>query len=227
MVLVSGLDSESFRVIVLLNSTFLDVAKSNATAQLYAARDRLKLSFYSVSNFSQALTDTPFDAEKLKVKLSKASKSKIHHVSDIYRLVAIYKLGGWYFDIDSVIMKPLQRHFRHRNVLSSDQNVNYNPNKLWKAKDPVTGQESLGSSVANGVFHMSANQSQLLWKTMEYGAQAVELDENNIDWSSLGSIPLTRALRDLCGIKAGDFASQQVTGKPQKNSALFSLHHPL
>ena len=132
------------------------------------------------------------------------SKTPIHHVSDVLRLVAIYRLGGWYFDIDTVILKSLDV-YRGRHVLCTDQNSDAIKKSLNRI-DPTHGLPSVGNSVANGVFHMAKNESDLMWKTM-----SLARSESNMAWSSVGSVPLTSALRMICGIRPGDFAAKHVT----------------
>ena len=61
------------------------------------------------------------DKSAFKAKIFK-SKTWIHHVSDAIRLVALYRIGGWYFDTDTVIMKSLNT-FEARNIFSTDQNT--------------------------------------------------------------------------------------------------------
>ena len=105
-----------------------------------------------------------------------------------------------------MILKDLNKDFGLKNILASDQD-----SKMTKdALDPEYGTKSIGGSVANGFFHMFKNESQLLWNAMAYVANSLETE---LSWSSLGSTPLTRALRDLCGIKPGEFAYQFITGK--------------
>ena len=102
--------------------------------------------------------------------------------------MSIWKLGGWYFDIDTVILRNLDP-FLSRNVLSSDQNSS-------KDFDSESGFEILGQTVANGVFHMANNQSDLIYETMENARKTYDAES----WASLGAIPLTQALRNICKI---------------------------
>ena len=53
-------------------------------------------------------------------------------------------MKGWYFDIDTVIMKPLDA-FIQRNILSTDQN--YQKGMRPDVPDPKTGLVSLGHSL--------------------------------------------------------------------------------
>jgi len=198
--------NDALRIIVLLNSTQLDVHANNATSQLYKARNELNINFYSASNFDEILVNTPLDDKFLKRKIRHLSKTPIHHVSDALRLVAIYRLGGWYFDIDTVIFKSLDVYYG-KNVLSTDQNSEAIKKMPKNAIiDPEHGIQSVGNSVANGVFHMAKNGSDLMWETM-----VLAKSDREMIWSSVGSTPLTSALRKICGIKPTDFAAQHVT----------------
>ena len=57
--------NNDLRIIVLLNSTILDVNSNNATNQLYKSRDKLRINFYSVSNFDEILANTPLGSVSL------------------------------------------------------------------------------------------------------------------------------------------------------------------
>ena len=47
--------SSDYRVIVLLNSTQLNISANNSTSQLYQAKNELRIDFYSISNFDEIL----------------------------------------------------------------------------------------------------------------------------------------------------------------------------
>ena len=102
--------------------------------------------------------------------------------------------------------------YHGKNVLSTDQNSEVITKMPKNAIiDPEHGLQSVGTSVANGVFHMAKNGSDLMWETM-----VLAKSDREMIWSSVGSTPLTSALRKICGIKPTDFAAQHVTGKEQK-----------
>ena len=110
-----------------------------------------------------------------------------------------------------MILKSLDV-YNGRNVLSTDQNSEA-IKKLPNIIDPKHGIQSVGTSVANGVFHMARNESELMWETM-----SLARSERDMIWSSVGSTPLTSALRKICGIQPGDFAAEHVTGKKNLES---------
>ena len=119
--------------------------------------------------------------------------------------MSTWKLGGWYFDIDTVILKSLDP-FIDRNVLSTDQNCF--SESTSQAIDPDSGLKMMGQTVANGVFHISHNESQLIYETMKNAQKTYEAN----NWASLGAIPLTQALRNICKIQQSEFAANFVTG---------------
>ena len=88
------MNSKDFYVIVLLNSTHLDIKGSNATSQLYQSREELRLRFYSAMNLDDSLKGTPLDNKRVLRKI-RQSKNWIHHISDSIRLASIYKLGNY------------------------------------------------------------------------------------------------------------------------------------
>ena len=109
-----------------------------------------------------------------------------------------------------MILKSLDV-YHGKNVLSTDQNSEVIKKMPKNAIiDPEHGLQSVGNSVCNGVFHMAKNGSELIWETM-----ALAKSNQEMIWSSVGSTPLTSALRTICGIKPTDFAAQHVTGKEQ------------
>lgn len=161
-----------------------------------------------------ALRFTPLDVDHIKRKIL-ASPKRIHHVSDALRLAILYKIGGWYFDIDTVILKPLDT-FKHRDLVSSDQkNAN-----LKNLVDPETGLPVAGAKVANGVIHVSKNESKLLLDTM---ANFREMFDNRL-WSSGGADSLSRALRQLCAIPKNSFLDTYFTGKAVFSKISTTVH---
>lgn len=135
----SASKSTKLPILVLLNSTHLNFGANNATFQIWQNRQKLGVEFFSVENVQEVLQNTPLEGDKVKDKLQK-SKTRIHHLSDVLRLASIYKLGGWYFDIDTVIMKDLSA-FNGKNVFSTDQNTK---NEKLNDFDPEHGVKSLG-----------------------------------------------------------------------------------
>ena len=95
-----------------------------------------------------------------------------HNLYQFYKLTRVLKFEhiGWYFDIDTVLMKSLDI-FKERNVFSTDQNEK----KTNRPPDPVTGLESLGSSI--GINWLYANRKTLPQKSLShpplYGANVI------------------------------------------------------
>ena len=135
------------------------------------------------------LRETPLHKKYAYKKISNSPK-RIAHMSDALRLALIYKFGGWYADIDTVIMKPLS-DFSPRNgtlFISSDQR--------W-AKMPKTDSEGnpvIGSKLANGFFGSMVQKYPFLWRSMELFLKTFD----NQKWSTGGATPMTQALMEAC-----------------------------
>ena len=95
----AGRQNPTSPVIILMNSTNLNLDANNATFQLYQLKTALNLNFYSISNWNKVVKDTPLEDDDIKQKVLSSSK-RINHVADAFRLAVIYKIGGMllYFD---------------------------------------------------------------------------------------------------------------------------------
>ena len=89
----AGRQNPNSPVIILMNSTELNLEANNATFQLYQLKDSLNLNFYSISNWDAVVKDTPLEDENIKYRIL-SSSNRINHVSDAFRLAVIYKIGG-------------------------------------------------------------------------------------------------------------------------------------
>ena len=107
------------------------------------------------------------------------------------------KFGGWYSDIDTIILKPLTDFdtkfgFEEDVLVSTDQFSS----AFQGVVDPE-GFQVLGESVANGFFRSRKSGEEFLRKTIRYFVYTFD----NQGWSTGGSKPLTMALRDTCGLR--------------------------
>ena len=89
----AGRQNPTSPVIILMNSTNLNLDANNATFQLYQLKTALNLNFYSISNWNKVVKDTPLEDDDIKQKVLSSSK-RINHVADAFRLAVIYKIGG-------------------------------------------------------------------------------------------------------------------------------------
>ena len=106
---------------------------------------------------------------------------------------------GWYFDIDTIHMKNLD-DFKHRSIFSIDSVLT----------DPGTGlKTSSGQSIANGAFHIVKNESQFLWRVMDYYKKQYSPEL----WTSGGSDIITKAFKVVCNIKPHDYDYDRITGE--------------
>ena len=89
----AGQQNPTSPIIILMNSTVLNLEANNATFQLYQLKEALNLNFYSISNWDLVVKDTPLEDDDIKKKVLSSSK-RINHVADAFRLAVIYKIGG-------------------------------------------------------------------------------------------------------------------------------------
>ena len=89
----AGRQNPTSPIIILINSTVLNLEANNATFQLYQLKEALNLNFYSISNWDLVVKDTPLEDDDIKQKVLSSSK-RINHVADAFRLAVIYKIGG-------------------------------------------------------------------------------------------------------------------------------------
>lgn len=151
-----------------------------------------RVTFVHAANISDVLHGTPLDDSEILQSLE-TSMYRIHHISDALRLALIYKVGGWYADIDTVIMKPLTdfpMDAMDTFYITSDQR---------HAKEPMydeNGLEVVGDRVANGFFGSMRVKSPFLLRTMELFSEFFD----NQRWSTGGANIMTYALKDICGV---------------------------
>ena len=95
--LQSGLVSK-----VILRSSILDLSKSTSVCRLYYYYKNVE--FYTI-NFSKLFENTPVVG--IEKKIDKVVSHGITHYSSISRKALVYKYGGWYLDLDIVVLKDL------------------------------------------------------------------------------------------------------------------------
>ena len=163
-------------------SPVLNSLANNATNQLYKeSYSNGKLSFLHI-DVDQLFKATPL--QELHEQNKFESLTKVHdesltkdliksvHYSDAIRLVLVYKYGGFYSDLDMVILKPLTEL---RNVLSCDENGS---EEYKDVKDQP--EDFLGKKVSNAIFHFE--------KEHVFVNQCLQSFANNFDgkWGSGG-----------------------------------------
>ena len=134
-------NSPTLSVLVVLTSDKLDLSASNSTCHLYLRyKDRGNVHFRTVGDKSEFFADTPIDAS-VRARIA-ASDTAVVHWSDAIRLVLVSKLGGWYSDLDMVILQDLAA--LPANCLSSDQATD---------SDLKQHPDNWGAGVSNAIFH--------------------------------------------------------------------------
>ena len=106
--------NSGLRVQILFTSGHLNLSRSNCTAELYKSPNNIR--FYTV-NVSKELKGT--QVEEIGKKLTQDEKLRNLFLSDIIRFVLVYKYGGFYSDLDSVVIHNLENL---TNVVGSEEN---------------------------------------------------------------------------------------------------------
>jgi len=86
-------------------SSQLDL-RENTTCQLYMSNNNIKFYTINVENFA---ADSPLESFFSSSQLSKSSYSAVH-TADALRLLLVYKFGGFYLDLDYVILNDLTHY---------------------------------------------------------------------------------------------------------------------
>ena len=93
---------------------------------------------------------TPFSSQNWIYSLNRGSlnQGSLNWVS----VLPFFRYGGWYSDLDMVILKPLTEF---RNVLSCDEALEDNDDdeKLLKLDKDGLLEDFLGKKVSNAIFH--------------------------------------------------------------------------
>ena len=87
---------------VILKSPFLDLSVSESLCDLYL--NYRNVNFYTV-HFPQLFSATPVDG--IEKKIDRAVAYGVTHYSDIARLALLYKYGGFYLDLDVIVLDKL------------------------------------------------------------------------------------------------------------------------
>ncbi|XP_075258859.1 lactosylceramide 4-alpha-galactosyltransferase-like isoform X2 [Convolutriloba macropyga] len=105
--------NSGLRVQILFTSGHLNLSRSNCSAELYRRPNNIH--FYTV-NVSKELKGT--QVEGIGKKLLQDEKLRNLFLSDIIRIVLVYKYGGFYSDLDSVVIHNLENL---TNVVGAEQ----------------------------------------------------------------------------------------------------------
>lgn len=130
-------------------------------------------------NKFESLTEVHSETENLTKDLVKS----VHH-SDAIRLVLIYKYGGFYSDLDVVILKSLDGL---KNVMSCDESTSESVQNL--------PNDFLGTKVSNAIFHFT--------KGSPFIKRCLETFSSTFDgrWGSGGPNLFQTVLLDLCNVR--------------------------
>ena len=117
------------------------------------------------------------------------------HYSDAIRLVLIEKYGGFYSDLDMIIIRPLDGF---QNVLSCDEG----PNVHKGINVQNLNSDFLGTKVSNAIFHFD--------KGNVFIKKCLELYESSFDgrWGSGGPNLFQKVLTHVCNL---DYSSQYLS----------------
>jgi len=127
--------------LVLFSSPLLDLS-DNSTCQLY--QSNLHISFFKL-NITYVLLNTPLEAIELKLNHSKYLAT---HTSDAMRLALVFKYGGFYSDLDAIVLQDLTSL---KNIIGATK---------------VNDKSGTLHHLANGEFTFEMKH-QLLWETMK------------------------------------------------------------
>ena len=108
-------------IMVLLKSPSLLIGgeDNEAMCGLYRGQFQSRISFHSL-DIDKEFEDTPLDDFMKRGQFEK-SKYPSTHMSDMIRVVFLYKYGGWYADVDYIFMRSL----------NENRNVKKNPNPAF------------------------------------------------------------------------------------------------
>ena len=176
-----------------MTSKTLNLDASNATNQLYQSYSNQGLIFRHV-DLDILFKDTPliklhennqFMPMEYQIQSDQTNKEivKSVHLSDAIRIILIFKYGGWYSDLDMVIIKPLTEL---QNVLSCDE--------FPDIENHLLSQDFLGKKVSNAIFHFEKEHS-FLKKCIENFASLFDGT-----WGSGGPNLFQVVLNNLCQI---------------------------
>jgi len=140
----SAIQFSGLRVTLLLTSPTLDMSENSTCRFFSSLGEQMDVFKLDVSRATEA---TPLE-NLVRQGALQNSKWPVTHLSDAVRLALVFKLGGFYSDLDSVTIRSLV-HIKN-SIGATKINT-----------DPATKHH-----LANGEFHFQKGH-QLLWKTME------------------------------------------------------------
>eukprot|EP00092_Neocalanus_flemingeri_P026661 GFUD01028904.1.p1 GENE.GFUD01028904.1~~GFUD01028904.1.p1 ORF type:complete len:388 (-),score=75.77 GFUD01028904.1:90-1253(-) len=102
----SGARQSGMVVNLVMTSSYLDLS-DNTTCHLYTSTSN-NINFFSI-NVTTIAKDTPLEQFFRDGQLNK-SAYKIVHTSDVLRLLLVYMYGGFYLDLDYVVIRDLSHY---------------------------------------------------------------------------------------------------------------------
>ncbi|XP_047106769.1 lactosylceramide 4-alpha-galactosyltransferase-like [Schistocerca piceifrons] len=122
------------------------------------------------------LRDTPLYTPLIENGALAASRWPVHHASDVMRLVALWKYGGLYLDLDFVVLRDLSQMGEN-----------------WIAAESA-------SSIANGAMHMSLRPGSAGEELANAYMESLRTDFNGQEWTSNGGAILKKLLIRRCNV---------------------------
>ena len=166
-------------------------AKHNPSANVYVRVLKAKLNVseifetypnikWSIINLNEEFKETPLEEWWKSGKIiSTADYVRYAHLSDILRLMYVYKYGGFYSDLDAITLKSFK--------------------PLADYNGFCAGLDEPRIQFGNGFFHFTKNHSFLFEAIND-----VVVSYDASEWLSVGPVMVTGALRRYCDIKNFD-----------------------
>ena len=181
-----------------------------------------EVTFLSAKDWKRILKGTLL-AESHVIRALEESPQLTVHLSDALRLALVYRYGGWYADIDTVMMKPLEGIFKSASAPSGGGvrkmdkfYITSDGPPLFDSKTATPtdaeGNYFIGTTLANGFFGAMEPQSPFLWRSMEIFVRSFD----NTGWATGGAVPMTWALMEACNITTRP--KPKLTGLSARNS---------
>lgn len=196
----SAARNSGLHVVMVRVGSELDLS-DNTTCQLHKRFDKNGVSFFNV-DLPTLAEGTPLEGFFTSLAL-RNSMNKFVHAADATRLLLLNRFGGFYADLDMVIIKDIS-HLH--NVVASDQvtEIEYNP----------AGHRFVGDKITNAMMHLDRGQALLGCALRKFQ----EAYRGN-DWAAAGPDLLHRCLLDQCG-----FADAQLREIPLTVERFSSEH---
>ncbi|XP_049803114.1 lactosylceramide 4-alpha-galactosyltransferase-like isoform X1 [Schistocerca nitens] len=125
---------------------------------------------------AEFLRDTPLYGPLIENGNLAASRWPVHHASDVMRLVALWKYGGLYLDLDFVILRNLSK--MGENWIAAESNY----------------------TLANGAMHMSSLPGSAGKELANTYMETLRTEFDGQQWTSNGGAILMKLLLQRCNV---------------------------